>query len=57
MERLLEALIGKDASEATRESFRQRFRERRMNDIEIEIEVEQTPADAVRDSRAAAMSA
>src|SRR5215204_4193285 len=32
MERLLDALTGKGASEATRESFRQRFREGHLND-------------------------
>ena len=52
MDRLLDALIGKGASEATRESFRQRFVEDAMNDVEVEIEVERQPADAVRGSPA-----
>ena len=41
MERLLDALTGKDASQATRESFRQRVIENHMNDKEVEIEVAQ----------------
>jgi ATP-dependent HslUV protease ATP-binding subunit HslU len=40
MTRLLDALVGKDASEATRLSFRQRFEEHQLDDKEIEIEVE-----------------
>ncbi|RYG65640.1 ATP-dependent protease ATPase subunit HslU, partial [bacterium] len=40
MARLLDALVGKDASEATRLSFKQRFEERQLDDKEIEIEVE-----------------
>ncbi len=40
MARLLDALVGKDASEATRLSFRQRFEDRSLDDKEIEIEVE-----------------
>ena len=43
MERLLKALVGENASEATRESFRQRIVENAMNDIEVEIEVEDGP--------------
>ena len=39
MERLLDALTGKGASEATRQSFRQRIREGHLDDSEIEIEV------------------
>ena len=39
MERLLDALTGKGSSEATRESFRQRFRDGSLNDAEVEIEV------------------
>ncbi|MBV1918562.1 MAG: ATP-dependent protease ATPase subunit HslU, partial [Sphingomonadaceae bacterium] len=42
MERLLDALVGENASEATRESFRQRIVEDAMNDTEVEIEVEDT---------------
>ena len=40
MDRLLKALVGDGASEATRESFRQRIVEDAMNDVEVEIEVE-----------------
>jgi ATP-dependent HslUV protease ATP-binding subunit HslU len=43
MERLLDALTGKGASDATRESFRQRIMDNHMNDTEVEIEVEDTP--------------
>ncbi len=43
MDRLLKALVGDGASEATRESFRQRIVENAMNDTEVEIEVEDTP--------------
>ncbi|MES2496957.1 MAG: ATP-dependent protease ATPase subunit HslU [Pseudomonadota bacterium] len=42
MARLLDALVGKDASEATRLAFRQRFEEHQLDDKEIEIEVEET---------------
>jgi len=41
MKRLLDALVGKDASAATRESFRQRFADGHLDATEIEIEVEQ----------------
>ncbi len=41
--RLLDALVGKDASEATRSSFTQRFRDGHLDDKEIEIEVEDAP--------------
>jgi len=44
MDRLLKALVGDNASEATRESFRQRIVENAMNDVEVEIEVEDSPA-------------
>ncbi|MBC7985331.1 MAG: ATP-dependent protease ATPase subunit HslU [Sphingomonadaceae bacterium] len=44
MERLLDALVGKQASEATRESFRQRITDNHMNDTEVEIEVEDSPS-------------
>src|SRR5213596_694430 len=40
MARLLDALTGKDASEATRSAFRQRFHDGHLDDKEIEIEVE-----------------
>jgi len=43
MNRLLDALTGKDSSTATRESFRQRFRDGHLDQTEIEIEVEQAP--------------
>ncbi|MEY4670504.1 MAG: ATP-dependent protease ATPase subunit HslU [Pseudomonadota bacterium] len=43
MDRLLKALVGENASEATRESFRQRIVENAMNDVEVEIEVEDAP--------------
>ncbi|HEX6377091.1 MAG TPA: ATP-dependent protease ATPase subunit HslU [Allosphingosinicella sp.] len=43
MERLLEALTGKGASEATRESFRQRFREGHLNGSEVELELADAP--------------
>jgi len=43
MKRLLDVLCGENASEATRESFRQRIVDDHMNDTEIEIEVEDTP--------------
>jgi ATP-dependent HslUV protease ATP-binding subunit HslU len=38
--RLLDALTGKGASEATREAFRQRFRDGHLDTTEIEIELE-----------------
>ncbi len=44
MERLLDALTGKGASEATRESFRQRIREGHLDDKEVEIEVADAPS-------------
>ena len=43
MDRLLKALVGEHASEATRESFRQRIIENAMNDVEVEIDVEEAP--------------
>jgi len=43
MERLLNALVGDGASEATRASFRQRIVENAMNDTEVEIEIEDQP--------------
>jgi ATP-dependent HslUV protease ATP-binding subunit HslU len=43
MERLLEALTGKGASEATRESFRQRFREGHLDSSEVELELADAP--------------
>ena len=44
MDRLLNALVGDNASEATRESFRQRIIQNAMNDVEVEIEVKDTPS-------------
>ncbi len=43
MTRLLDALTGKGASEATRAAFRQRFEEGALDTNEVEIEVEQAP--------------
>ena len=44
MERLLDALTGKGASEATRQSFRQRIREGHLDESEVEIEVADAPS-------------
>jgi len=44
MERLLDALTGKGASEATRQSFRQRIREGHLDDSEVEVEVADAPS-------------
>ena len=41
--RLLDALTGKGASEATRAAFEQRFRDGHLDATEIEIELEQAP--------------
>ncbi len=43
MNRLLDALTGKDASTATRDAFRLRFQEGHLDATEIEIEVENAP--------------
>ena len=43
MDRLLTALVGDNASEATREAFRARIVDNSMNDTEVEIEVEDAP--------------
>ncbi|TNE34851.1 MAG: ATP-dependent protease ATPase subunit HslU [Alphaproteobacteria bacterium] len=43
MERLLTAMVGDNASEATREAFRQRIVENAMNDTEVEIDVVEAP--------------
>jgi ATP-dependent HslUV protease ATP-binding subunit HslU len=43
MTRLLDALVGKDASLATRESFRERIVDNHLNDKEVEIEVVDQP--------------
>ncbi|GAB4476352.1 MAG: ATP-dependent protease ATPase subunit HslU [Erythrobacter tepidarius] len=44
MDRLLNALVGENASEATRAAFRQRIVENAMNDVEVEIEVSDSPS-------------
>ncbi|QFT76851.1 ATP-dependent protease ATPase subunit HslU [Erythrobacter sp. THAF29] len=44
MDRLLDALVGQNASEATRESFRQRIVDNSMNETEVEIEVQDHPS-------------
>jgi ATP-dependent HslUV protease ATP-binding subunit HslU len=44
MDRLLKALVGEGASEATRESFRLRLTEGAMDNVEVEIELEEAPA-------------
>ena len=44
MDRLLTALVGDSASEATRESFRQRIVQNAMNEVEVEIDVTDSPA-------------
>jgi ATP-dependent HslUV protease ATP-binding subunit HslU len=44
MERLLNALVGESASEATRAAFRQRIVEQAMNDVEVEIELAESPS-------------
>ena len=44
MQRLLNALVGDNASEATRAAFRQRIVENAMNDVEVEIEVADSPS-------------
>ena len=43
MARLLDALTGKGASEATRAAFRQRFEDGSLTETEIEIEVDASP--------------
>ena len=43
MARLLDALTGKGASEATREAFRQRFRDGHLDSTEIELDLEANP--------------
>ena len=47
MARLIDALVGKDASEATRASFRQRFQDGHLDDKEVEIEVEDSGGGAM----------
>ena len=43
-ERLLDALVGKNASSTTRETFRRRLREGELEDKEVELEVNVGPA-------------
>ena len=43
MARLLDALTGKGASEATRQAFRQRLHDGHLHDKEVEVELEATP--------------
>ncbi len=43
MDRLLDALTGKGSSEATRESFRARYRDGTLEEAEVEIEVTEAP--------------
>jgi ATP-dependent HslUV protease ATP-binding subunit HslU len=44
MARLLDALTGKEASEATRLSFRQKIENDQMNEVEVEVEVADSPS-------------
>ncbi|EJL27493.1 ATP-dependent protease ATPase subunit HslU [Novosphingobium sp. AP12] len=44
MDRLLNALVGEGASEATRAAFHQRITQNAMNETEVELEVEDAPA-------------
>ena len=44
MEKLLDALTGKGSSEATRQSFRQRFADGSLDKAEVEIEVDEAPS-------------
>ena len=44
MDRLLDALTGRGSSEATRASFRERFRDGSLDRTEIEIEVDDAPS-------------
>jgi ATP-dependent HslUV protease ATP-binding subunit HslU len=44
MNRLLDALTGRDSSEATRASFRQRFSDGHLDESEVEVEVNDSPA-------------
>ncbi|MEO8546742.1 MAG: ATP-dependent protease ATPase subunit HslU [Sphingomicrobium sp.] len=44
MEKLLDALTGKGSSEATRASFRQRFKDGSLATAEVEIDVDEAPA-------------
>ena len=42
--RLIDALVGKDASEATRTAFTQRFRDGHLDDKEVDVEIEDQPS-------------
>jgi len=42
LDRLLDALVGRDASEATRAAFRKRFEDGHLDDKEVEIEIAET---------------
>src|SRR6476661_8793886 len=44
MDKLLDALTGQGSSEATRQSFRQRFSDGSLDSAEVEIEVDEAPA-------------
>ena len=44
MDKLLDALTGKGSSEATRQSFRERFADGSLDKAEVEIEVDDAPA-------------
>jgi ATP-dependent HslUV protease ATP-binding subunit HslU len=44
MDKLLDALTGKGSSEATRQSFRERFADGSLNTAEVEIEVDEQPS-------------
>ncbi len=48
MTRLLDALTGREASEATRLSFRQRIEAGQMDGVEVEVELAEQAVDAVR---------
>ncbi|TYC91246.1 ATP-dependent protease ATPase subunit HslU [Novosphingobium sp. BW1] len=47
MDRLLNALVGEGASEATRAAFHERITQNAMNDTEVEVEVEDAPSGAM----------
>ncbi|WP_394270203.1 ATP-dependent protease ATPase subunit HslU [Qipengyuania sp.] len=47
MDRLLSALVGDNASTATREAFRERIVQNAMNETEVEIEVRDAPASSM----------
>jgi ATP-dependent HslUV protease ATP-binding subunit HslU len=47
MDRLLNALVGDGASEATRAAFHQRITQNAMNETEVELEVEDAPSSSM----------